>query len=163
MHLIFSSLSPCKKWFIYRLSEKITPVDVSVSETMDQKTYLRKFRRGSVPLAPPGSACVIWHWLDSSVFWTWSSSNQKMLANVLNRVRPDNFQKNVSEPQLTCGWTWSTNVQLSIFEASLASWDKVIATVYAVSNKFFVLNINKVTIVFSLRTAQMQPHIIHSD
>jgi len=52
MHLIFSSLFPCKKWFIYRLYEKFSPVDVSVSETMDQKTYLRKFRRSSVPLAP---------------------------------------------------------------------------------------------------------------
>jgi len=28
-------------------------MDVSVSETMDQKTYLRKFRGALAPLAPP--------------------------------------------------------------------------------------------------------------
>ena len=36
--------------------QKITPMDVSVSGTIDQKTYLKKFRGASAPLAPPGSA-----------------------------------------------------------------------------------------------------------
>ena len=31
-------------------------MDVSVSGTIDQKTYLKKFRGASAPLAPPGSA-----------------------------------------------------------------------------------------------------------
>jgi len=36
--------------------QKITPMDVSVSGTIDQKTYLKKFRGASAPLASPGSA-----------------------------------------------------------------------------------------------------------
>jgi len=36
--------------------QKITPMDVSVSGTIDQRTYLKKFGRASAPLAPPGSA-----------------------------------------------------------------------------------------------------------
>jgi len=37
--------------------QKITPMDVSVSGTIDQKTYVKKFRRGFSPLShPPGSA-----------------------------------------------------------------------------------------------------------
>jgi len=35
---------------------KITPMDVSLSGTIDQKTYLKKFRGASASLAPPGSA-----------------------------------------------------------------------------------------------------------
>jgi len=31
-------------------------MDVSVSGTIDRKTYLKKFRGASAPLAPPGSA-----------------------------------------------------------------------------------------------------------
>jgi len=31
-------------------------MDVSVSGTIDQKTYLKKFRGGFSPLTPPGSA-----------------------------------------------------------------------------------------------------------
>ena len=31
-------------------------MDVSVSKTIDQKTYLKKFRGGFSPLSPPGSA-----------------------------------------------------------------------------------------------------------
>jgi len=59
MHLIFSSLSLCKKLFIQRISKKITPMDVSVSETMDQKTYLRKFRGASATLAPPSGPPMV--------------------------------------------------------------------------------------------------------
>jgi len=37
--------------------QKITPMDVSVSGTISQKSYLKKFRRGSsallAPLVPP--------------------------------------------------------------------------------------------------------------
>jgi len=33
--------------------QKITPMDVSVSGTIDQKTYLKKFRGGFSPLSPP--------------------------------------------------------------------------------------------------------------
>jgi len=37
--------------------QKITPMDVSVSGTIDEKTYLKKFRGGFSPLSsPPGSA-----------------------------------------------------------------------------------------------------------
>jgi len=36
-------------------------MDVSVSETMDQKTYLRKFEGGLQPLSPPGSAYGLNH------------------------------------------------------------------------------------------------------
>jgi len=51
--------------------QKITPMDVSVSGTIDQKTYLKKFRGDSAPLAPPGSAYACWGlelWL--SLFFT---------------------------------------------------------------------------------------------
>jgi len=33
--------------------QKITPMEVSVSGTIDQKIYLKKFRGASSPLAPP--------------------------------------------------------------------------------------------------------------
>jgi len=36
--------------------QKITPMDVSVSGTIDEKTYLKKFRGASAPLTPHGSA-----------------------------------------------------------------------------------------------------------
>jgi len=32
--------------------QEITPMDVSVSGTIDQKTYLMKFRGGVIPLSP---------------------------------------------------------------------------------------------------------------
>jgi len=38
--------------------QKIIPMDVSVTGTIDQKTYLKKFRGGFSSLSPPGSACV---------------------------------------------------------------------------------------------------------
>jgi len=38
-----------------KVIQKITPTDVSVSEIIDQKTYLRKLRGSSVPLTPSGS------------------------------------------------------------------------------------------------------------
>jgi len=36
--------------------QKSTPIGVSVSGNIDQKTYLKKFRGGFSPLSPPGSA-----------------------------------------------------------------------------------------------------------
>jgi len=36
-----------------KVVQKITPMDASVSETIDQKTYLKKFRGGFSPLSPP--------------------------------------------------------------------------------------------------------------
>jgi len=36
--------------------QKSAPIGVSVSGTTDQKTYLKKFRGASAPLAPPGFA-----------------------------------------------------------------------------------------------------------
>jgi len=43
-----------------KVIQKITPMDVSVSENMGQKTCLKKFRGASSPLAPldPPTACV---------------------------------------------------------------------------------------------------------
>ena len=43
---------------VLRLSKKITPMDVSVSGTIDQKICLKKFRGGFRPLSLPGSACA---------------------------------------------------------------------------------------------------------
>jgi len=48
--------------------QKITPMDVSVSGTIDQTPYLKKFRGVSAPLDPPGSAYglaprQLRHWL----------------------------------------------------------------------------------------------------
>jgi len=44
--------------------QKITPKDVAVSGTIDEETYLKKFRGGFSPLSPPpGSAydiCRSW-------------------------------------------------------------------------------------------------------
>ena len=39
-----------------KVIQKSAPMGVSVSGTTDQKTYLKNFRGGSAPLAPPGSA-----------------------------------------------------------------------------------------------------------
>jgi len=37
----------------FKAIQKITPMDVSVSGTIDQKTYLKKLKGVSAPLAPP--------------------------------------------------------------------------------------------------------------
>jgi len=42
-----------------KVVQKITSMDASVSETIDQKTHLKKFRGVSAPLAHPGSAYAI--------------------------------------------------------------------------------------------------------
>jgi len=42
--------------FYLKVIQKITPMDVSVSENIGQKTYLKEFRGASPPLAPPESA-----------------------------------------------------------------------------------------------------------
>jgi len=45
-----------------RLSKKITPMDVSVSGTIDKILYLKKFMGGFSPLIPPGSAyAIVWN------------------------------------------------------------------------------------------------------
>ena len=66
---------------------------------------------------------------DFSIFWTCSIKANTNDCNCLNvdRIRSKNFQKNVSEQQLACRWTWSMNLKLGTIEASLASCDKVIA------------------------------------
>jgi len=44
---------------VYLKAIQKSPMSVSVSGTTDQKTYLKKFRRGFSPLSPPpGSAYV---------------------------------------------------------------------------------------------------------
>jgi len=53
LHLIFSSLSLCKKWFTKRLYTKIIPMDVFVSGTIDQRKYLKNLGGSFSPLAPP--------------------------------------------------------------------------------------------------------------
>jgi len=50
---MFSSLSRCKKWFVKRLYTKIIPVDVFVSGTIDQRTYLKNLGGFSPPVDPP--------------------------------------------------------------------------------------------------------------
>ena len=40
----------------FKAMQKITPMDVSVSGTIDQKTYLKNLEGDLVPSAPPGSA-----------------------------------------------------------------------------------------------------------
>jgi len=48
---------PVQEMVYLKTIQKITPVDVSLSRTIDQKTYLKKFRGGFSPLSPPiGSA-----------------------------------------------------------------------------------------------------------
>jgi len=47
---------PVQEMFFLKAIQKITPMGVSVSGTTDQKTYLKKFRGASAPLASPGSA-----------------------------------------------------------------------------------------------------------
>jgi len=44
-----------------------------------------------------------------------------MTANVFNRVRSENFQINVSQQQLACGYKRSMKVKLGTSEASLAN------------------------------------------
>jgi len=41
-----------QKMIYLRTIQKITPMDISVSETINQKTYQKKFRGASAPLAP---------------------------------------------------------------------------------------------------------------
>jgi len=47
---------PVQEMVYLKAIQKSTPIGVSVSGTTDQKTYLKKFRGASAPLAPPGSA-----------------------------------------------------------------------------------------------------------
>ena len=47
---------PVQEMIYVKSIQKITPMDVSVSGTIDLKTYLKKFRGGCRHLAPPGSA-----------------------------------------------------------------------------------------------------------
>jgi len=42
-----------QKMFYLKVIQKITPMDVSVSENIGQKTYLKEFRGGFTPLSPP--------------------------------------------------------------------------------------------------------------
>jgi len=48
---------PVQEIVYLKAVQKITPMDVSVPGTIDQKTYLKKFREGfsplSLPLDPP--------------------------------------------------------------------------------------------------------------
>jgi len=44
---------PVQDMVYLKAIQKITPMDVSVSGTIDQKRYLKKFRGVSAPLAPP--------------------------------------------------------------------------------------------------------------
>ena len=58
-------------------------MDVSVSETMDQKTYLRKFRGATAPLVLPGSPYE--KTLDYKSKLTHSENAQKMRCNANHR------------------------------------------------------------------------------
>jgi len=44
-----------------KVVQKITPMDASVSETIVQKTYLKKFRGDSAPSARPWIR--LWRWI----------------------------------------------------------------------------------------------------
>jgi len=44
---------PVQEMVYLKAIQKITPMDVSVSGTIDQKTYLDKFRGGLQPPQPP--------------------------------------------------------------------------------------------------------------
>jgi len=44
---------PVQEMVYLKAIQKITPIDVSVSWTIDQKSYLKKFRGGFSPLSPP--------------------------------------------------------------------------------------------------------------
>jgi len=44
---------PVQEMVYLKAIEKIIPMDVSVSVTIDQKLYLKKFRGGFNPLSPP--------------------------------------------------------------------------------------------------------------
>jgi len=46
-------LIPVQAMVYLKVIQKITPMDVYVSETINQKTYLKKFRGGFSPLSPP--------------------------------------------------------------------------------------------------------------
>ena len=59
MHLLFSSLSLCKKWFISRLYKNNHPSGRFCVGNHRSKTYLKKFMGASPPLALPGSAYVM--------------------------------------------------------------------------------------------------------
>jgi len=52
-------LIPVQEMVYLKVIQKNHPMDVSVSENMDQKTYLRKFRGASTPLTPL-DAPMIW-------------------------------------------------------------------------------------------------------
>ena len=59
---VFNILDPtlCKKWFYLKAIQKITPMDVSLLATIDQKAYLKKFmglRPPSHPWDPPMPTC----------------------------------------------------------------------------------------------------------
>ena len=71
-----------------------------------------------------------WCFWQLSVFWTClikATANDCKCLNV-NRIRSKNVQRNVSEQQLACWWTWSMNLTLGTTEASSASCDKATAT-----------------------------------
>jgi len=44
---------PAQEMVYLKAMQKITPMDVSVSGTIDRKTYLKKLKGTSAPLAPP--------------------------------------------------------------------------------------------------------------
>jgi len=44
---------PVQEMVYLKAIQKITPMEVSVSGTIDQKTYLKKFKGGFSPLSPP--------------------------------------------------------------------------------------------------------------
>ena len=94
-----------------------------------------------------------------------ATTNGYKCLDVLNRVRLENFQKNGSEEQLVCRWTWSVNVTLGTFQAFLARSNKVIAIwLYAVKNKLWysIFTKSQWSCQSFLRTVQMQPQVIHS-
>ena len=103
---------------------------------------------------------------DFSIFWTSSiktTTNDCKCLNVLNRIRSENFQKNVSEQQLACRWTWSMNLKLGTIDASLASCAKVIATWLRYEKYVFGTQYpqsRNSPFHPSLRTVQMQSHVI---
>jgi len=51
-----------------KVVQKIIPLDVSVSETIDQKTYLKKFRGASAPLAPTWIR-LCQHIINNDLWW----------------------------------------------------------------------------------------------
>jgi len=57
-----------------------------------------------------------------------TATNDCKCLNVLNSLRTQRFQKNISEHQLACRWTWNKIVKLATFELFLTSRNKVTAT-----------------------------------